>query len=457
MEIDKNIFRAYDIRGIYGQNLTDEIMQKIGMAIGTMMIRQKRGNRIVIGRDTRASSESLLDSFIIGITSRGIDVVSVGATSFGVAMFSGWNMKSGVTSFVTASHKPPEWNGIKFYDKDNVGFFEKDNMEIGRICLEEDFEKPSAKRGSITKKNMDSDYIKYLKGKFKITKKLKVVLDCGNGCTSLVLPGLLKEAGPLEVIPLFCKVDPNFSGRGSDIEDGNLAKLQQEVMKNKADLGIALDGDGDRIGFIDDRGNILSTEVTSVILGREIVKKGSTVISNVETSMMFNEAMEELGGKVVHIPVGHTFMMRAVLDNKAVYGMEASKHIVIPQYFPFDDGVVAALKILELLSGSDKTLSQLASNVKSYPRERARFECTDESKFKIIEKLQKEFSKKYKKVNTLDGIRVNFDGGWILARASNTGPIIRLTVEAKTREKLNELKNKFSKILEDEIKLFNRV
>jgi phosphomannomutase len=453
MQINKNIFRAYDIRGVYGKDFDDDVMQKIGMAVGTMMIRGKMGNLIVIGRDTRASSESLLDSFIVGITSMGINVVTVGATSFGVALFSGWSMKAGVTSFVTASHKPPEWNGIKFYDKDSVGFFEKSNYEIGRICMEGDFVKPSEKRGSVTKKNMDKEYINYLRGKFKISKKIKVVLDCGNGCTCLVVPELFKELGNIETIPLFCTIDPGFSGRGSDIEDGNLARLKEEVLKNKADLGVALDGDGDRAGFVDDLGNILSTEVISVILGREFVKKSSKVISNVETSMMFNEAIEDLGGKVIHIPVGHTFMMRAVLDNKAVYGMEASKHIVIPEYFPFDDGMVAVLKLFELLSGKNEKLSYFASKIKSYPRERARFECTDDTKFKIIEKLQKDFSKKYLKINTLDGIRVDFDGGWILARASNTGPVIRLTVEAKTKEKLDELMKTFSDILKSEVKL----
>jgi len=453
MQIDKNIFRAYDIRGIYGKDLTEEIMQKIGMAVGTMMVRRKMGNTIVIGRDTRASSESLLDSFIVGINSMGIDVVSVGATSFGAALFSGWSAMSGVTSFVTASHKSAEWNGIKFYDKDSVGFFEKDNYEIGRICIEEDFEKPAAKRGSISKKSAESEYISYLKGKFRISRKIKVVLDCGNGCTSLVVPKLFRELGNLETIPVFCEVDPNFSGRGSDVEDENLSSLRDEVLKSKADLGVALDGDGDRVGFVDDKGNFLTTEVISIILGRELVKPGLKVIANVETSMMFEEAVRELGGQVIYVPVGHTFMMRAVLDNKAVYGMEASKHIVIPEYFPFDDGIVSILKLFEFMSKTDKPLSYFYSQIRSYPRERVKFECSDDCKFKVIKSLQEKLSKKYQKVNTLDGIRVDFDGGWILVRASNTGPTIRLTVEAKTQGKLKELKDEFSNIVSEEIRL----
>jgi phosphomannomutase len=334
-----------------------------------------------------------------------------------------------------------------------VGFFENDNQEIGRICIEEDFEAPAIKRGHVEKKNMDKEYQEYLKGKFKLSRKLKIVLDCGNGCTSLVIPDLFREIKNLEFKPLFCTVDPNFSGRGSDVEDGNLVKLREEVLKSGADLGVALDGDGDRAGFVDDKGNILTTEVISVILGREFVKKGSVVISNVETSMMFNEAIEALGGKIIHVPVGHTFMMRAVLENKAVYGMEASKHIVIPKYFSFDDAVVSVLKIIEFLSEKDKPLSYFVSQVKSYPRERARFECADDLKFKVVEKLQNDFYKKYPKVNKLDGIRVDFDDGWILARAPNTGPVIRLTVEAKTPEKLKALKDEFSKVLDEKIKL----
>ncbi|MCK4730788.1 MAG: phosphomannomutase/phosphoglucomutase [Candidatus Aenigmarchaeota archaeon] len=449
--IDKNIFRAYDIRGIVGKNLDNEIMRKIGLGVGTMMIRKKLGNELLIGNDTRSSSEELSKAFIEGITSTGINVTDVGATSFGVTLFSGWKLKKDIITFITASHKPFDWNGIKFFDKDCVGFFEEDNLEIGRIVIEEDFES-SDRKGSVEKIDMKSEYIKYLKGKFKFEKKLKIVVDCGNGCTSLVVPDLLKDFENLEVIELFCNIDSKFSGRGSDVQEENLQPLKNKVIEENADFGFAFDGDGDRIGVVDNKGHVLETVHIGTILCENILSgKGKKVVANVESSMVLDKEVKKLGGEIIRIPVGHTFMMREALRSKAVFGSEASKHFVIPEYFPFDDAVVIGLKMCEIISTQGK-LSDLTEKVKTYPNERMKFDCKDEIKFGVVENLKNKLSEKYDRVVTLDGIRVGFENGWVLIRASNTGPSIRITVEAKTPEKLAELKNKFSEFLIEEIK-----
>ncbi len=448
--IDKNIFRAYDIRGIIGKNLNNEIMKKIGLSVGTIMIRKNLGNELLIGNDTRASSEELSNSFIKGITSMGINVTNVGATSFGVALFSGWKLKKDIITFVTASHKPFDWNGIKFFDKDCVGFFKEDNLEIGWVAIKESFESFD-KKGSIKKINMKSEYIEYLMGKFKFEKKLKIVVDCGNGCTSLVVPDLLRKFENLEVIELFCNIDPEFSGRGSDVKEENLQPLKNKVIEENADFGFAFDGDGDRIGVVDDKGHILKTEQIGTILCENLLSgKGEKVVVNVESSMVLEEEVKKLGGEIIRIPVGHTFMMREVLRSKAVFGSEASKHFVIPKYFPFDDAAVIGLKLCEIISTQGK-LSNLAEKVKTYPNERMKFDCDDEIKFTVVENLKNKLSEEYDKIVTMDGIRIDFENSWVLIRASNTGPSIRITVEAKTKGKLEELKEKFSGILKEEI------
>ena len=448
--IDKNIFRAYDIRGIYGKNLDNEIMKKIGLGVGTMMIRKNLGNELLVGNDTRASSEELSNSFIEGVTSAGINATNVGTTSFGVALFSGWKLKKDVIAFITASHKPPEWNGIKFFDKDCVGFFEEDNLEIGRIVIEEDFE-DSGKKGVVKKTDMKTKYIEYLKSKFNFEKKLKIVVDCGNGCTGLVAPDLLKDFKNLEVIELFCNIDPKFSGRGSDVQEENLQSLKNKVIKENADFGFAFDGDGDRIGIVDNKGHILETGQIGTIICKNLISNGTgKVVVNVENSMSMEEEVKKLGGEIIRIPVGHTFMMREALRSKAIFGSEASKHFVIPEYFPFDDAMVIGLKMCEIISTQGK-LSDLAEKVKTYPNDRMKFECDDEIKFFVVENLKNKLSEEYDKIITMDGIRIEFKNSWVLIRASNTGPSIRITVEAKTFEKLAELKNKFSRLLTEEI------
>ncbi|RLI99779.1 MAG: hypothetical protein DRP06_02915 [Candidatus Aenigmatarchaeota archaeon] len=449
--VDKNIFRAYDIRGIYGKNLDEETMRKIGCGVGTIMIRKNLGKEFLIGNDTRDSSEKLSNALIEGITSTGINVTNVGTTSFGVTLFSGWKLKKDVIAFITASHKPFEWNGIKFFDKDCVGFFEEDNFEIRRMVINEDFEN-SDKKCLVEKIDMKTEYIEYLKGKFDFEKKLKIVVDCGNGCTCLVVPELLRKFKNLEVIELFCDIDPKFSGRGSDVQEENLQPLKNKVVEENADFGFAFDGDGDRIGIVDNKGHVLETgQIGTIICENLISNNNGKVIANVENSMALEEEVKKLGGGIIRIPVGHTFMMREALKSKAVFGLEASKHFVIPEYFPFDDATVVGLKICEIISMQGK-LSDLAEKVKTYPNERMKFECNDEIKFTVVENLKNKLSEEYDKIITMDGIRIDFENSWVLIRASNTGPSIRITAEAKTSEKLAELKNKFSGLLIEEIK-----
>jgi len=455
MEIDPTIFRAYDIRGVYGKTLTEQTMRKIGMAVGTLMLRRNLGRELIIGNDIRSSSTVLSRAFINGITSMGINVTDVGTTSFGVTLFSGWKLNKDVTAYITASHNPPEWNGIKFFDKQSVGFFKEVNAEIGRIVSEEDFEQQSQQRGEHTTADLSADYSSHLHQRFSFGRPLKIVVDCGNGSTSLIAPELFKSFGNLDAHIIFSNVDPMFSDRGANVEEKNLQKLGEKVRELGADIGVGFDGDGDRVGVVDNQGNVVRPEKIMVMLCQDAAHDHTNcdVVVNVECSMLIENQLESRGVKVHRVPVGHTFMMQSVNKHNAVFGGEPSCHYVIPHYFPFDDAVVAALKMAEIMSKSDKPLSEIAKQMPVYPKERMKFECEDATKFEVVKSLQSKFSGMFniENVNTLDGVRVSLDSGWFLIRASNTSPVVRLTAEASTQQQLEQIKTQFAQHLTEEI------
>jgi phosphomannomutase/phosphoglucomutase len=312
------------------------------------------------------------------------------------------------------------------------------------------FKKPKFK-----KVNFKKEYIETLFQKFPLLKerKLKIVLDCGNGATSLVAPQIFKKFG-FEVVELFCKENPNFPNRDPEPTFEATKILREKVISEKADFGVAFDGDGDRGVIIDDKGRYLSGNQIGIILGKDILKesKNKKVVRTISCSMAVDEELKKYGAKIIETPVGHTFVISAVKKNKAILGIEESNHIVIPKYFLFDDAILIPLKIAEILIKEKKKLSEIVDQIKIYPFEEIVFECPDEKKFEIVKSLAEKFKKEYKKVNTLDGVKVIFDFGWILIRASNTSPKIRLYVEAKTKEKLKFLKDKFSKIIKQWIK-----
>jgi len=454
MEVDSSIFRAYDIRGIYGKNLGERVMERIGMALGTMMNKRKMGNKVLVGNDIRQSSESLSKAFIKGVTSMGINVTDVGTTSFGVAIFSGWKKNKDVTAFITASHNPPEWNGIKFFDKDCIGFFKEDNEELLKIIEGDYFEdvKPVEERGKLDRTSMKKDYINEVKNSFEFDSKVKVVVDCGNGSTATVLPELFSSIENIDSTIIFNDIDPSFPERGSDVEEKNLEKLSKYVIDKGADMGIGFDGDGDRVGVVDDKGNYVKSEkVMSILCGDLLENRTGPVVVNVEASMIIENSLKPKGASIFRIPVGHTFMGQSVNENSAIFGGEPSCHYIIPSYFPFDDAVIPALKLVEILSKNGRKLSEISESIPAYPKDRTGAECDDKIKFKVIDNLKERYAQEFEDINTLDGIRIGFNDGWVLIRASNTSPIIRVTTEAETEEKLGELKEKFLTELKLEI------
>jgi len=449
MQINPFIFRAYDIRGIFGKDLTKEVFQKIGFAIG------KKGEKVLVGHDIRSHGKILAQGLISGMEKKKSKVFYCGKSSFGLCLFSGQKIKAKKILFITASHLPSEWNGLKPFHGDGEPFSSKEIEKIKNEVLkiekkEIEFKKPKAK-----KINLKKEYVLDLLKKFPLLKKanLKIVADYGNGSISLVGPKIFKAFG-LRTINLFSKPDPKFPNRSPEPTFEATKILREKVIKEKADFGVAFDGDGDRGVIVDDKGRYLSGNQIGIILGKFLLKeeKRKKIVKTVACSMAVKEELESFGAKIVESPVGHNFVVSRCKKEKAILGIEESSHIVMPKYYLFDDAILIPLKIGEILVKTKKKLSEIVDEIKIYPFEEIVIECPDRKKFEVVENLTKKLKKEYKKVNTLDGVKVIFDFGWVLIRPSNTSPKIRLYVEAKTEKKLKFLKEKFKKILEKWIK-----
>jgi len=451
--ISKHIFRAYDIRGIYQKDITPELFYKIGMASGNFVKKSLGGNHVTVGGDIRKSSPTLMHSFISGVTATGADIVFTGISSFGQTLFKGWKLKQDLIAYITASHLPPEWNGIKFYYGDGVGLTERDLNKIRDLTLSRNFDPVDwEKIGSVTFVDTEKSYVEFFQSNFKFKKKIKVALDCGGGSTSLSAPKVFDAVG-LDTFPVFCEVDPLFSKRPSEPKPQNLTVLIDTVKKNKCDFGVAFDGDGDRSVIIDNKGRPLLADITGIILGKYgIDKKKGTVVANVECSKAVKEQLEPLGFSVKQIRVGHTFLTLEAKQEQSPLGIESSGHLILPEYFLFDDALVVPLKIAEILDNTEKNLAELVEQIPTYPLKREEIECPDDIKFEAMEILKQDLTAEFDDVNTLDGIRVNLNEGWVLVRPSNTSPIIRLTAEADDETHLNQLATQFKNRLYQAIK-----
>ncbi len=451
-KIPTHIFRAYDIRGLYNEDLTSPIMYNIGLAFGTYIQDELNGKEVAVGNEIRQSSFPLAYSFIAGVLSTGVNITYVGTTAFGQTLYAGWKLEKVATAFITASHLPPEWNGIKFYHADGVGFSEEEIKKIRDIATNEDYNLVSwDKLGNIENRDITSDYENFFKEKFNFTRKLKVALDCGGGSTTLSAPALFSSLG-LEVVPVFCETDPSFSGRPSDPKPKNLEKLVESIKENNCDFGVAFDGDGDRAVIVDNTGRILSADQTGIIIGKYgLAETKGTIIANVECSKAVAEQLEPLGFVVKQIPVGHTFLTIEAKQEKSPLGIESSGHIIIPEYFLFDDAIVTPLKIAEILNRENQRMSTLVDKIPTYPLTKKEIACDDHIKFTVVEALKDKLKVDYDNINTLDGVRINLEDGWVLIRPSNTSPIIRMTIEAISEEKIEKLALEFGDKLEEVI------
>lgn len=444
----KKIFRAYDIRGVYPVDLNEEIAMNIGKGIGTFVQREMNGKTISLGYDIRTTSPSIHGAVLAGIASTGIELLDSGEGSFGQTLYAGWKEKVDLIVFITASHLPPEYNGIKMYYGSGIGLEEENIIKVRDLVLEKDF--ITHTWDGITKAraiDLREDYKQYLKERLMPDRPLKVAVDCGNGAASLSAPDIFKELG-YNVVEVFCDPDPAFPNRPAEPEDESIGVLKETVVKENCDLGVAFDGDGDRVVAVDEKGRTLSPDELSVVMAKTLVKDGDCVLANVESSMLIEKELEPIGARVKRIKVGHTFLTLEAEKEGAVLGVEKSGHIIIPEFFLFDDAIVAPLYLAQMLSRTDEKLSAMKDALPIYEGKRVGFDIPDEVKFDHIKRLQASLGSKYDRVNTMDGVRVDFDDGWVLIRASNTSPMIRMTLEAESLEALGRLEKQFTEEFE---------
>jgi phosphomannomutase len=337
-------------------------------------------------------------------------------------------MRNKVTAYITASHLPAEWNGIKFFHQDGVGFFEDENRKLGEISSLGNFKR--GKGLSKTLKGMDEEYADFVVERIK-PEKIRVVVDFGNGAACLLVPKILKKLGVKSTFS-FDWPNPKFSNRDPEPKPESLIELCKKVVKEKADLGIAFDGDGDRAVFVDNTGKVIMTEQSAILFIRDIMKtqKGPVVV-NIECSDIIEDEIKNYGQDVFRIPVGHTFLVKETKKHNAVFGVEKSGHICVPKFFWFDDAIKNSIYMIKIVSKISRPLLKVVNELPTRFFKRFEIECPDETKFQVIDNIKENAVKKYENVNTIDGVKIVFPDSWALIRASNTSPILRLSVEAK--------------------------
>jgi len=439
MNVSPQIFREYDIRGIAGEDLTPGVVELLGKAYGTYL-REHGGIKVVVGRDCRLSSEAFRDALIKGILSTGCSVVDVGICPTPLLYFAIIEFKQDGGIMITGSHNPPDYNGFKLC-VGKVTLHGEHIQKIRRICEKALFDGGS---GQLSYRDIIPVYQDWVQGNIKIERPLRVVIDAGNGTGGVIAAPLLRRLG-CEVTELYCEMDGHFPNHPADpTVEANVQDLIARVMQEGADVGIGYDGDADRIGVVDDSGAILWGDMLMILFSRELLsrKPGATIISEVKSSQRLFDDIEKHGGRPIMWKTGHSLIKQKMRDEKADLSGEMSGHMFFAdRFFGHDDAIYATCRLLEILSRTNRKLSQLLDDVpKDYSTPEIRIEFPEEKKFEIVRKAQKYFKSRYKVVD-IDGARIIFDDGWGLIRASNTQPVLVLRFEARTPERLDEIRN----------------
>ena len=451
MNIDTNIFREYDVRGIYPTGINEEFAYIFGKAFGTY-IKKFNKYKCVVGHDNRYSSDSITKNLIKGILSTGIDITYLGLCTTPMYYYACIlkEIPSGV--MVTASHNPKDDNGFKF------SFDERGNakgemiQEFLEFLLEGNFDEGN---GTITEYNVQNEYYKLLLDSIDINKdkKLKVVVDCGNGTTSRFAKDIYSMLG-MDVTFLYAKDDPNFPNHHPDpcVEE-NLTVLKKTVLELNADIGVAFDGDGDRIGIIDEKGTFIPADKYMIMVVRNLLPTSTNkrVLYDVKCSKALTDEILKLGGTPIVSRTGNSYTKANTKDNDCIFGGEFSGHVYFrDKFLGFDSGMYAGLRIIEILSKTDKKCSELLDGINKYiSTPEIKIPSTDIKKKEVVEKIKTYCINKNYNIIDIDGVRVEFDNGWALVRYSNTGPNITARFEGMTEDIKNALYNEFMALINE--------
>ena len=459
--INSEIFRAYDIRGIVDQTLTEESVFLIGKAVGTKALlssnqQDQKSINVIVGRDGRLSGIRLINKLKQGIISTGCNVIDLGLVPTPVLYFAAnvWNINSAV--MLTGSHNPPNYNGLKIILSGQAIYGEQ-ILELKNLITENKFVTVTGNNvGKIVEKEIIDEYVQYIVSNINVirNKKLKMVIDCGNGVASVVAEKLFTALG-IDCITLYCEVDGNFPNHHPDPGDPkNLKDLQQAVLNNKADCGVAFDGDGDRLGVIDDQGNIIWPDRYLMLFAKDILLNrsanlGSVIMYDVKCTNHLHEIIVKAGGKPLMWKTGHSLIKAKMQETNAVLAGEMSGHVFFKdRWFGFDDGLYTAARLLELIASSEKTLYGMCRELpENCSTPELTIQSSETAKHNIIKKLIDIVHEKTAQITTIDGLRLDFVDCWGLVRSSNTTPNLIARFEAIDLVSLSRVKKIFKDYL----------
>ncbi|HSM93841.1 MAG TPA: phosphomannomutase/phosphoglucomutase [Anaeromyxobacteraceae bacterium] len=438
-KISPTLFREYDIRGLVDQDLTEEAVALVGKALGTK-VRAAGGKTVVVGHDCRLSGERFNAQLVAALRATGCDVIDLGVVPTPLVYFAAHTLPGVDGSCqITGSHNPPEYNGLKL-GLGRSTFHGDEIQELRRLIEKGEFATGS---GSVRTHDIVTPYRAYVKENLRLGgRRLKVVVDAGNGTGGVVAVPLFQSLG-IDVVPLFIEMDGRFPHHHADpTVEKNLEHLKAKVREVKADIGIAYDGDADRVGAVDEQGNVLWGDQIMILFARALLAEqpGAAIVGEVKCSFTLYDDIAAKGGRGIMWKAGHSLIKAKMKEEKAALAGEMSGHIFFAhRWFGFDDGIYSSARLLELLTRTDAPMSTLLADVpKTFSTPELRVDCPEDKKFELVRRAQEFFAKRYEAV-TVDGVRVVFPDGWGLVRASNTQPILVLRFEAKTPERLAEI------------------
>jgi phosphomannomutase/phosphoglucomutase len=438
--MNAHIFREYDIRGLVDKDLTLEVVELIGRGLGTV-VRRAGGRTVVVGRDCRESSTRFRDALSAGLTATGIDVVDIDVVPTPLTYFAANTLPVDGLAMITGSHNPPEYNGFKI-GAGKTTFHGHEIQALRKMIEARDFEQGE---GKVTTFDIITPYNHFVRQTVKVGQKgMKVVVDAGNGTGGAIAVPLLRDMG-YQVVPLFCEMDATFPNHHPDptVEE-NLRDLIAAVKRERADVGIAYDGDADRIGVIDDRGDILWGDQLMVLFSRAVLEDtpGAAIVGEVKCSYTLYDDIKKRGGRPVMWKAGHSLIKAKMKEERAELAGEMSGHIFFRnRYFGFDDAVYSTARLLEILSHTPRKLSELLSDVpRTHSTPELRVDIPEEKKFDVVRRATELLRAQGHQLVDVDGVRVTFPDGWGLVRASNTQPILVLRYEAATAARLDEIR-----------------
>lgn len=461
LNINPNIFRGYDIRGIYGDDLDENVVYTIGLAYAKY-IKKNGYNRCVIGRDNRSSSLPLSEALIQGILEgEEIEVIDIGLVTTPMYYYAqiflndGKNIMPGI--MITASHNPKEYNGLKISLDDfgnACGKMIEDFRDYVFSNAKEEIDNIRDTKGTVRKADIRQGYLDLVKKSVDINgKKIKAVVDTANGTASIIaeeMYNMFKDK--IELIPLYIESDPEFPNHHPDpsVEENN-KDLKKAVLENHADVGIGIDGDGDRVGIIDENGKMIFADYYAIIVWRYLMDKvqNKKALFDVKCTKSLADEVAKLGGEPVCYRTGNSYMKAKMREGDFAFGSELSGHVWFRDKWPnIDDGLYAGLRLIEIMSNTGKTITELLEGInKYYSTPEIKIVSTDDEKFKVIESVKEYCINKGYKINDIDGVRAEFDNGWALVRASNTGPNITARFEGKTEEDMMKIEEEFMEFL----------